>query len=268
MVAATVVIPRNATRDRRQRRSRRTWIVAGLAVLVIGLLAALVVVMTGRRQSDEAAETGTRLLSQGDYRGAIPLLLRVATTRADDPSAHYLLGLAYQRIGWHGAALKRLSAAVRLAPSSPAFRASLGCAYRDTDNATAALRELEQSARLDPTDARYHVSLAEVLLELRRRPEAVQRLGEAVRLRPASAGLQMFLSRAQTAPPRLPGDDGDSPEAWRSTTSAVLAELARDDGRPVWMDGCIRSVDARATSASSHAGLIARSRFAISVGTR
>jgi hypothetical protein len=65
--------------------------------------------------------------------------------RADDPWAHYRLGLAYGRIGWHGAAIHRLRAAAQLGPQSAEFREALGCAYRDVGNTAAAVKELEEA---------------------------------------------------------------------------------------------------------------------------
>jgi tetratricopeptide (TPR) repeat protein len=198
------------------------------ALVVVGLLAALVVGVA-RRQRDDPAELGGRLVASGDYRGAIPYLLRAVAVRGDDPWAHYRLGLAYARIGWSGAAIDQFSTAAHLAPQSSEFRAGLGCAFRDAGEIAAALRELEQATRLAPDEPRHRIRLAELLLEVRHRTEAVKHLREAARLRPASPAIQGLLTQAAAGTGQRQKAARDAWEEWRSAADAALGELDRQE---------------------------------------
>lgn len=143
--------PDPSDRNGAHRARARRLVLLALIVVVIGVVAALVV-WVDRREADPR-EAGTRLLAAGDARAAIPPLLRAVTLRPDDPLAHYRLGLAYARIGWHTAALQQFGTAAQLAPDSAEFRAALGCAYRDVGDTQAAVKELEAAARLAPAAA-------------------------------------------------------------------------------------------------------------------
>src|SRR5262245_24442531 len=163
----------------RRIRPRLTYLVA---VLVVGALLTAVVVGIAHWRREDPADTGTRLLARGDYRIAIPFLLRAVAVHHDDPWAHYELGLAYARIGWPQAATRQLTTAEQLGPRSAEFLAALGCAFRDAGQMSAATKDLEEAIALAPEEPRYRLRLAELLLRVGRGAEAVAQLHEAARL--------------------------------------------------------------------------------------
>jgi Flp pilus assembly protein TadD len=195
--------------------------VLGGLIVVAALLTALGVAVI-RRPSEQAGDAGARLLAEGDYRAAIPVLLRAVTIRADDAWAHHRLGLAYARIGWHRAALSELSAAVRLVPRSAEFREALGCAYRDAGDVVEAVKEFEEAVRLAPEQARYHVRLAGLLLDVGSGTEAIQHLKEAVRLRP-SPEIRSLLTRVLSEGTALAEAVHGYPEVWRLAAGTAAA---------------------------------------------
>jgi Flp pilus assembly protein TadD len=221
--------------------------VLGALAVVAGVLTSLMIGVA-RWPRDDAADAGAKLMARGDYQAAMPLLLRAVTIRADDPWAHYRLGLAYARIGWHGAAIHRLTAAAQLGPQSAEFREALGCAYRDAGKTAAAVKELEEAARLAPEEARHHVRLAGLLLEVGRRAEAIEYLRKAAELRPASPAIRALLARvfSEPAEPEVARQDR---EHWRRAAEAALGELARQElrARPASRterDACTRPAEA------------------------
>ena len=123
---------------------RRGLIALGGAALV-GTL-----VVVGVVWPRDPADAGARLLTQGLYRTAVPLLLRAVTIRPDNAAAHHNLGLAYAHIGWQSAAISQFKMAVSLVPSSAEFHEDLGCAQREAGDDAAATKEFEETARLRP----------------------------------------------------------------------------------------------------------------------
>lgn len=128
---------------------RGTIVRRGLIALAgATLIGALVVVAVVWPRNP--ADAGARLLTQGLYRTAVPLLLRAVTIRPNDAAAHHNLGLAYAHIGWQSAAISQLKMAVSLVPSSAEFHEDLGCAQREAGDDAAAMKEFEETARLRP----------------------------------------------------------------------------------------------------------------------
>src|SRR5262245_26073237 len=201
------------------------------ALLVVGTLLTAVVVRVARWQGEDSAGAGARLLARGDYRIAIPFLLRAVAVHGEDPLVHYELGLAYARIGWPQAATRQFTTAAQLAPGSAEFLAALGCAFRDAGDTATAAKELEQAIGLAPDEPRHRVRLAELLLQLGRRPEAVGQLREAVRLRPAAPELKELLAQASGLAGEPPKVARDAEEAWRRAAETTLRELDQKELR-------------------------------------
>ncbi len=168
---------------------------------------------------------GRALLQHGYVQEAIAELQIAATTVGPQlAEANNLLGLAYDRLGWHRQAAEAYTRALTVAPKDWIVLANLGYSLYLADDYAGALRRLNQAARLAPSqpvifnnlgvvNARLgrhgdayknfakasneyeaHVKLAGILEEQRRDKDAVKHYEAALRLQPgASAVLERLV---------------------------------------------------------------------------
>jgi Tfp pilus assembly protein PilF len=93
---------------------------------------------------------GRALLQHGYLNEAIAELSVAASVGPGLVEANNLLGLAYDRIGWHGEAVKAYERALTVAPKDPVVLANLGNSLYLADDYHAALKRLKRSAKLSP----------------------------------------------------------------------------------------------------------------------
>lgn len=168
---------------------------------------------------------GRALLQHGYVSEAIAELQTAATTVGPQlAEANNLLGLAYDRLGWHSQAAEAYTRALTVAPKDWVVLANLGYSLYLADDYAGALKRLNQAARLAPTepvifnnlgvvsarlgrhDDAYknfvkasneyeaHVKLAGILEDQRRDKDAVKHYEAALRLQPgASAVLERLV---------------------------------------------------------------------------
>lgn len=168
---------------------------------------------------------GRALLQHGYVQEAIAELQTAATTVGPQlAEANNLLGLAYDRLGWHRQAAESYARALTVAPKDWVVLANLGYSLYLADDYAGALKRLNQAARLAPSepvifnnlgivsarlgrhDDAYknfakasneyeaHVKLAGILEDQRRDKEAVKHYEAALRLQPgASAVLERLV---------------------------------------------------------------------------
>jgi tetratricopeptide (TPR) repeat protein len=168
---------------------------------------------------------GRALLQHGYVQEAIAELQVAATSVGPQlAEANNLLGLAYDRLGWHRQAAEAYARALTVAPKDWVVLANLGYSLYLADDYAGALRRLKQAARLAPSEpvilnnlgvvsARLgrhgdayknfarasneyeaHVKLAGILEDQRRDKDAVKHYEAALRLQPgASAVLERLV---------------------------------------------------------------------------
>jgi tetratricopeptide (TPR) repeat protein len=99
---------------------------------------------------------GRALLQHGYLNEAIAELSIAASVGSGLVEANNLLGLAYDRIGWHVEAAKAYERALTVAPKDPVVLANLGNSLYLADDYRAALKRLKQSIKLSPGTAVVH----------------------------------------------------------------------------------------------------------------
>lgn len=94
---------------------------------------------------------GRALLQHGYVNEAISEL-SIASARADNlVEANNLLGLAYDRLGWHRMAIEAYERALSVAPKDAVVLANLGNSHYLDANYASAIKRLKQAARLSPS---------------------------------------------------------------------------------------------------------------------
>ena len=170
---------------------------------------------------------GRALLQHGYLQEAIAELQTAATTGLPEQlaEANNLLGLAYDRLGWHLQAAEAYERALSASPKDYVALTNLGYSLYLADDYRGALKRLKQAARLAPNEpvilnnlgvvnarlGRYgdayknfarvsneyeaHLKLAGILEDQRRDREAVKHYEAALRLQPgASAVLERLVA--------------------------------------------------------------------------
>lgn len=163
---------------------------------------------------------GRALLQHGYIQEAIAELQTAATTAGSQlAEANNLLGLAYDRLGWHGQAAEAYERALVVAPKDWVVLANLGHSLYLADDYAGALKRLNQAAKFAPSqpvifnnlgvvNARLgrhgdafknfakasneyeaHVKLAGILEEQRRDKDAVKHYEAALRIQPGASAL-------------------------------------------------------------------------------
>ena len=193
---------------------------------------------------------GMLLLSQGCYHAATVPLERAA---AIDPSpeTHYLLGVAWRRVGTAraiGAGVARLEAATRLRPEWYEAWFELGRALASAGDEPRAEASFEQALRLRPGDPAALFELAGVMAETGRPAAAVaayERLLAATdhtdARRERDRILALEASGANRPIARYPRAAGDFDDPAQVLGAHVFAEpaarVAVEPGRPVLVSG-------------------------------
>lgn len=174
----------------------------------------------------DSISQGRALLQHGYVQEAIAELQVAATTVGPQlAEANNLLGLAYDRLGWHRQAAESYARALSVSPKDWIVLANLGYSLYLADDYAGALKRLNQASRLAPSEpvifnnlgivsarlGRYsdayknfakssneyeaHIKLAGILEDQRRDKDAVKHYEAALRLQPgASAVLERLVA--------------------------------------------------------------------------
>ena len=174
----------------------------------------------------DAVSQGRALLQHGYIQEAIAELQIAATNVGPQlAEANTLLGLAYDRLGWHRQAAEAYGRALTVSPKDYVALTNLGYSLYLADDYAGALKRLKQAAKLAPTEpvifnnlgvvnarlGRYgdayknfarasneydaHLKLADILEERRRDKDALKHYEAALRLQPgASAVLERLVA--------------------------------------------------------------------------
>jgi Flp pilus assembly protein TadD len=168
----------------------------------------------------DSVSQGRALLQHGYIQEAIAELQTAATTVGPQlAEANNLLGLAYDRLGWHGQAAEAYGRALAVAPKDYVILANLGYSLYLADDYWGALRRLDEAARLAPGEpvvfnnlgvvhARLghyndayknfarasneydaHLKLAAILEDRKRDKDAVKHYEAALRLQPGTSAV-------------------------------------------------------------------------------
>ena len=163
---------------------------------------------------------GRALLQHGYIQEAIAELQVAATTPGPQlAEANNLLGLAYDRLGWHRQAAEAYGRALTVSPKDYVVLANFGYSLYLADDYAGALKRLKQAARLAPAEpvifnnlgvvharlGKYgeayknfarssneyeaHLKLAGILEDQRRDKEAVRHYEAALRLQPGTSAV-------------------------------------------------------------------------------
>ncbi|MEE9613972.1 MAG: tetratricopeptide repeat protein [Thermodesulfobacteriota bacterium] len=109
-------------------------------------------------------------------------------------TVHDGLGLAYQRMGRAGDALREFEEAVALGPGYAGIHNNLGILYFELGRMDDAVREFEAAVRLVPGFAEAHNNLAGIYYVQGRLDEAIEEYREALRLSPGYAEIHYNLA--------------------------------------------------------------------------
>lgn len=169
---------------------------------------------------------GRALLQHGYIQEAIAELQTAATNVGPElAEANNLLGLAYDRLGWHRQAAEAYERALAASPKNAIVLANLGYSLYLADDYAGALKRLKQAAKLMPgqpvvlnnlgvvharlgqygeayksfarssNEYEAHIKLAGILEDLRRDREALKHYETALRIQPgASAVLERLVA--------------------------------------------------------------------------
>lgn len=238
-------------------------VVAGLqarlgrrSVVVSGVLAALLVGLTLRRNTDYRSEVvlwtdtvakqpangrahnnlGKAVFAAGRPEEALAHYAEAIRLQPAAPEPYYNLGLALARAGRPAEAVARYEEALRLQPAYPEAHNNLGNVLLASGRLDEAGVHYEEAVRLKPGFAEAHGNLANVRLEQGRGAEAIRHGEEAVRLDPRAAAARYNLGNALAQARRLPEALAHYEEALRlkpdyadvaNNLGNVLVELGR-----------------------------------------
>lgn len=122
---------------------------------------------------------GRALFQQGYLNEAIAELSIAAVTGTNLVEANNLLGLAYDRRGWHQQAREHYERALSVAPGDPQVLSNLGYSLYLDDRHKDALDKLKRAARLAPASTHIQNNLALVYGRLRKYDEAYKHFARA-----------------------------------------------------------------------------------------
>jgi Flp pilus assembly protein TadD len=122
---------------------------------------------------------GRALFEQGYLNEAIAELSIAAVSGTNLVEANNLLGLAYDRRGWHRQAREYYARALSVAPDDPRVLNNLGYSLYLDDRYDEALGRLKQAARLAPRSAHIQNNLALVYGRLRKYDDAFRHFARA-----------------------------------------------------------------------------------------
>jgi len=125
---------------------------------------------------------GRALLQHGYIQEAVSELSVAATTVGPDSNlveANNLLGLAYDRLGWHREAAEAYRRALTVAPSDPVILANLGYSLYLSNDFKGALSRLKQAARISPSLSVVHNNIGIVQARLGKFDEALRSFARA-----------------------------------------------------------------------------------------
>jgi tetratricopeptide (TPR) repeat protein len=130
--------------------------------------------------SKDPLTQGRALLEHGYVQESIAeLTVAAAQVGPGLVEANNLLGLAYDRLGWHTLAAEAYGRALTVAPKDPNVLANLGYSLYLADDYEGALRRLKQAARLAPGTPVINNGLGVVEARLRRYDDAFKHLAAA-----------------------------------------------------------------------------------------
>lgn len=121
---------------------------------------------------------GRLLVTKGEYSEAAPLLLRAVEVNPKSATSLFYLGLCFQKLNYHKAAITALSEAHVLAPSSVLVLLTLGSAERSEGKYEDAEKHLLKAIKLAPRDVPdIHWELAQLYgLQMKKYKEAAAEL--------------------------------------------------------------------------------------------
>jgi Tfp pilus assembly protein PilF len=123
---------------------------------------------------------GRALLQHGYIQEAIAELQTAATTVGPQlAEANNLLGLAYDRLGWHRQAAEAYGRALAVSPKDWIVLANLGYSLYLADDYAGALKRLNQAARLAPAEAVIFNNLGVVHARMGRHADAYKNFAKA-----------------------------------------------------------------------------------------
>jgi Flp pilus assembly protein TadD len=122
---------------------------------------------------------GRALLERGFIGEAIAQLSVAAVTGPDLLTANNMLGLAYDRMGWHDQAQQAYERALIAAPNDGPTLNNLGYSLYLSDRYTDALKRLKAAAKLDPANRQIVNNLALVYGRLKKYDDAYKQFARA-----------------------------------------------------------------------------------------
>ena len=128
----------------------------------------------------DSVSQGRALLQHGYVQEAIAELQVAATTVGPQlAEANNLLGLAYDRLGWHRQAAEAYRRALTVAPKDYVILANLGYSLYLADDHSGALKRLKQAAKLAPAEPVISNNLGVVYARLGRHGDAYKNFAKA-----------------------------------------------------------------------------------------
>lgn len=139
------------------------------------------------RAARQEAMRGARLMRQGRYSQAIPMLRRSAELDPTVAAVHHDLGIAGLMAGFTEEAVSAFASALRLEPGLISAQYNLACALEHLGRRADALAAYEATVRLDPGHQMAWLRLGQLYLERHRQRDAEAAFRAAAAIDPGSA---------------------------------------------------------------------------------
>lgn len=139
----------------------------------------------------------------GRWEESIGKIQQLLQARPDYPKAHYNLGLAFTMTGRLALAEAAYQEAIRVKPRDSRAYYNLGVIYLRQGRLEAAQNAYEEALKMDPNLAEAHNNLGQVYERLGRRPAAIQAYLSALKVKPSYAKARHNLGLAYQRAGRL-----------------------------------------------------------------
>jgi tetratricopeptide (TPR) repeat protein len=136
------------------------------------------------KEAEAGIKTGSEMIRQGDYDGALAALKTVLDKNPQDPNALYLSGLACLRKGLIAEASADFLKVTEFSPRFAAAHYQLGVCFESQKEPEKALAAYQKALELEPSNSDVAYNTGLILFGLNRIDEALPRFEQALALRP------------------------------------------------------------------------------------
>ena len=129
-------------------------------------------------------QQASRLMQQGKFREAEPMIRQWLATHPNDPQAMHMMAAALFETGRQAEAIETMQRAIKLQPNAPPLHGHLGEMYRRTNNFPKAIEHGERAVALQPGAAEAHNNLAIAYSQAGQFDKAIASYDRAIAIQP------------------------------------------------------------------------------------